>query len=142
MSSSQDHSDQDETDGIHKLPGLGPYANETERLAAVHPATAVGKAALQSDSNTYWILIAAPGTWQQFSGPPPIRIEATTARTLALTDGNSRVRFTNGSPVAATVPTNAVVPHQIGTTILLEQAGAGKVTVSGAGVTLQSSQHA
>jgi len=64
--------------------------------------------------------------------------ESTTARTLILTDANCRIQCTNGSAVTITVPTNAVVPFTIGTTIMFDQVGAGKVTASGSGVTFRN----
>ena len=48
------------------------------------------------------------------------------------------VTLNNASPVAVTVPTNALIPFVIGTRIDFIQVGAGKVTFSGAGVTINS----
>lgn len=62
--------------------------------------------------------------------------DATTARTLGLTDADAYIRFTSASPVTLTVPTNAVAAFPIGTQIHFVQAGAGAVTVGGAGVTI------
>lgn len=56
--------------------------------------------------------------------------------TLVLADSNKYIRCTNGASVAVTIPTNATVAFAIGTVITLRQAGAGQITVSGAGVTL------
>jgi len=46
--------------------------------------------------------------------------------------------LTNASPIAVTIPTNAVVAFPVGTRMDLIQGGAGKVTFSGAGVTIKS----
>jgi hypothetical protein len=63
--------------------------------------------------------------------------DATTARTLELTDAGDYVDLTSASAVTVTVPPNASVAFPAGTTITLEQAGAGQVTVAaGAGVTV------
>ncbi len=62
-----------------------------------------------------------------------------TAYTLQLSDAETYIQFTNGSAVAATIPTNATVAFPIGTTITLEQDGAGTVTATAAGgVTLHT----
>jgi hypothetical protein len=66
--------------------------------------------------------------------------DATTARTLALADAGSWIEFSNAGAVTVTIPTNASVAFVIGTTILLTQAAAGKVTAVGAGgVTVKTS---
>jgi hypothetical protein len=47
------------------------YANAAARLAAVLLPTDIGKVALQSDDNTYWILLDdAPLTWHPITGVP------------------------------------------------------------------------
>lgn len=64
--------------------------------------------------------------------------DATTARTLKLSDAERYIRFTNGSPITLTVPTNATVPFPIGTEVHGIMAGAGTVTIAGAGVTFNA----
>ena len=49
------HSIQVEADGIHILPGLGPYADETARNAAVIGAADVKKGAWQDDTGEFYI---------------------------------------------------------------------------------------
>lgn len=61
-----------------------------------------------------------------------------TTYTLVLTDSRKMVSLTNAAAIAATIPTNASVAFPIGTQIDLVQGGAGKVTFSGAGVTIES----
>ncbi len=62
-----------------------------------------------------------------------------TAYTLALSDANSIIEFTNGSAVTLTVPPNASVAFPLDTVIELTQYGAGQVTVTaGAGVTINA----
>lgn len=56
-----------------------------------------------------------------------------TTYTLALVDANSLVRLSNAAAIALTVPANATVAFPIGTRIQVQQAGAGQVTVAGAG---------
>ena len=59
------------------------------------------------------------------------------ARTLALADINAPLVFSPGSPVTVTVPVNASVAFPIGSSVDIEQAGAGQVVITGeAGVTL------
>jgi hypothetical protein len=65
--------------------------------------------------------------------------DATTARTLALTDENKLIMFTSGSAVTVTVPLNATVAFGIGARIDLFQSGAGQITVAATGgVTIRS----
>ena len=61
-----------------------------------------------------------------------------TSYLLSLTDAGKTVTLTNGSPIAVTVPTNTLVPFLVGTVIDFIQGGVGKVTFSGAGVTIKS----
>jgi hypothetical protein len=61
-----------------------------------------------------------------------------TSYTLALTDVAKVISLSNAAAITLTVPTNATVAFPTGTQILLYQAGAGQVTVGGAGVTLRS----
>jgi hypothetical protein len=61
-----------------------------------------------------------------------------TSYTFVLTDSGKYCRFTNSSAVSVTVPTNASVAFQVGTQIDVIQGGAGKVTLSGSGVTINS----
>ena len=61
-----------------------------------------------------------------------------TTYTLVLTDVAKIVSLSNASAITLTVPTNASVAFPTGTQILLYQAGAGQVTIGGAGVTLRS----
>lgn len=62
-----------------------------------------------------------------------------TTYTLVLTDVAKVLSMSNASAITLTVPTNASVAFPTGTQILVYQAGAGQVTVAGAGVTLRSS---
>lgn len=58
-----------------------------------------------------------------------------TTYTLVLADNGKLITLSNASAIAVTVPTNASVAFPIGSQILLNQLGAGQVTVSGASVT-------
>jgi hypothetical protein len=67
--------------------------------------------------------------------------EATTSRTLVLTDAQKYLRCTNGSATTITVPPQTDVAWVAATEILIEQGGAGQVTIAaGSGVTLRTSQ--
>jgi len=57
---------------------------------------------------------------------------------LAIEDVGKLVTLNNASPIAVTIPTNLIVPFSIGTQIDFIQKGVGKVTFSGAGVTINS----
>jgi hypothetical protein len=67
-----------------------------------------------------------------------INAQTGTTYTLVLTDAGKYVTLSNAAAIALTIPTNASVAFPIGTSIAFEQAGAGVVTVSGAGVTINS----
>lgn len=61
-----------------------------------------------------------------------------TTYTLVLTDAGKMVSMNNASAITLTIPTNASVAFPVGTRIDLTQLGAGQVTVSPTGITLQS----
>lgn len=67
-----------------------------------------------------------------------IETEAGTSYTLVLADHGKTKRFTAGTAVTLTIPTNAVAAFAVGTCIEILQSGAGQVQISGAGVTIQS----
>lgn len=70
-------------------------------------------------------------TW--ISPYPNIITDPTAARTLQLSDQNNIIRFTDGYAINVTVPTNASVPFQLGSSILLRQAGTAQFTLVPAG---------
>lgn len=73
-------------------------------------------------------------------GTNDIITEATTTRTLALTDGKKYIRFTNAGAITLTIPTNAVVAIPIGTSIVCRRSSAaGAITLSFVGVTVNGS---
>ena len=62
-----------------------------------------------------------------------------TSYTLVLTDDGKVVTCTNGSAITVTVPPNSSVAFPTGTMIIIEQWGAGTVTIAeGAAVTINS----
>lgn len=63
----------------------------------------------------------------------PIVTVTGTTYTLLLSDSNKYLRTTNSSSVAITIPLNSSVEFPIGTSISIEQANSGVVTVSGDG---------
>lgn len=64
--------------------------------------------------------------------------DATTARTLGVSDVDKEIRFTSGSAVTYTFNTLTPIPN-VGRRVRIRQAGAGRVTLSaGAGVTLNA----
>lgn len=71
----------------------------------------------------------------------PIVTEATTARTLGLTDSQKYLRCTNASATTITIPPQSSVAWTADTEIVIEQSGTGQVTVApGAGVTIRTSR--
>jgi len=71
------------------------------------------------------------------SQPAPKQI-ADTAYTLQLSDAGQYLQFTAASDVTVTVPLNGTVPFGLGTVIVMEQYGAGTITLVAGGVTLNS----
>lgn len=68
-----------------------------------------------------------------------VETDSTTAWTLALADNYNYMRASNASAITITVPPNSSVAFPIGSTILIEQTGAGAVTITnGSGVTLNA----
>lgn len=57
--------------------------------------------------------------------------ETGTSYTLALTDAGTMVKLTNASSIVLTVPLDAAVAFPTGTQILIQQGGAGQVTIQG-----------
>lgn len=67
-----------------------------------------------------------------------VNAQTGTTYTLVLTDSTKIVSCSNAAAITLTVPTNASVAFPVGTQIIVYQAGAGQVTISGAGVTFRS----
>lgn len=67
----------------------------------------------------------------------PFVDETTGARTLGLTDASKYIRCT--SAITITIPTNAVTAFPINSVIYIRRAGAGAITLSNAGVTVNDS---
>ena len=65
-------------------------------------------------------------------------VQTGTSYTLVLTDAQKYISLDNASAISLTVPTNASVAFKIGTQIIIEQRGAGQVTVDNAGVTVNA----
>lgn len=68
----------------------------------------------------------------------PGNAQTGTTYTLVLSDAGKLVTLSNASAIALTIPTNDSVAFPVNTRIDLAQLGAGKVTVGGAGVTINS----
>lgn len=127
------------TSAIHPVAGLGPYANESARLAEASPI--VGMIGQQTDTGAFWIVaVASPLRWRLNAGPVPVRTNVGTTYTLVLADADGMVDNTNAGTITFTVPLNVTVPFVIGDIVLVRAGGAGTVTIapfSGA-VTIQS----
>lgn len=67
-----------------------------------------------------------------------INAQTGTTYTLVLADTGKIVSCSNAAAITLTVPTNASVAFPTGTQIIIYQAGAGQITISGAGVTFRS----
>lgn len=70
---------------------------------------------------------------------PPVTIyEYVASQTMLATHFGNVVLITSGSATTYTIPTNAVLPCDVGTTVVLGQSGTGTVAVAGAGVTFRT----
>ena len=105
-------------------------ANQLNDLSDVVLTTPISGQRLEYDG-TNWINVDAY---------KPLSINAQTAAyTLALTDAGKLVEVNSASAVTVTVPDNATVAFEIGTEIIIQQEGAGQVSIAGAtGVTINS----
>ena len=91
---------------------------------------------------TQWLLTSQvttvgtdPLTYAQFGTTVqiPQTTQSGTSYTLALTDAETLVRFTNASTATVTIPTNASVAFPVGTVINLFPEGAGGIILAAAG---------
>lgn len=112
---------------------LGPFVDSADIYAAIADAL--------EDAEDYTDGVAA-GLQIQVDALKnlPVATEVTATGTLALTQANKLLPINVATGNTQTVPTNATVAFPIGTVILLQQVGAGQVTIAAAGgVTIQSS---
>lgn len=83
------------------------------------------------------LYLSASGTYTApAASVTAIRSYAGTADTFVAADAGAWVRSTGADAANQTVPTNAFVAFPVGTILTLRQGGAGAVTLSGSGVTL------
>jgi hypothetical protein len=76
-------------------------------------------------------------TVAQINTAVPSIVDVTGNKTLALSDAGTIQNSSSGSAVVVTVPANATVAFPIGTSIRIDQDGAGGVSITGAvGVTI------
>ena len=67
-----------------------------------------------------------------------INTQSGTSYTLVLADSFKMITCSNAATITVTIPTNASIAFPIGTQIDLVQYGAGKITMAGSGVTINS----
>lgn len=77
--------------------------------------------------------VASDGTKLDELASQTVTNDATTTRTLALTDANDYIRFTSASDTTLTVPLNSSVAFPTGTRIDFSRMGVGNVTVAATG---------
>lgn len=75
---------------------------------------------------------------QVLRGYTNLNTQSGTTYTLVITDAGALLIFTNATAVTLTVPTFATVAFEAGNRIDILQYGAGKVTVAGAGFTVNA----
>jgi hypothetical protein len=122
------------------LSGAVLASNNLSDLSNVSTArTNLGLGNLDNTSDTNKPVSTAQQTAIDLAAAAPFALvtDATTARTLALTDAKKYIRCTSSSSVSVTVPPQASVAWLADTEIVIERAGTGSLTiVAGAGVTL------
>lgn len=113
------------------------YAPAAFATVGLPSAVTAGAGAFVWDSTISAFVLSDGTIWKRF-GVSSINPQTGVAYTLAIGDAENVVDFTNAAAIALTVPTHAAVAFPVGTYIELHAGGAGQVTISGAGVTLQS----
>jgi hypothetical protein len=99
--------------------------------------TTTGLLKLRNAGNSAWVTLL-DYTKQLAAKYTNVNAQTGTTYTTVLTDDDKLVTLSNALAIALTIPTNASVAYPIGTTIAFQQIGAGLVTMSGSGVTLNS----
>lgn len=95
-----------------------------------------GKIYGKNDSGTEHDLTATGSSSSTFT----IKAQTGTTYTLVLSDAGAMVRCNNASAITVTIPPNASVAFPTGSWLLVEQQGAGTVTIApGSGVTINNS---
>jgi len=90
-----------------------------------------------AETNAETAETGAEAALAQLHAVVPINTQSGTTYTLVLADIGKVVRMTNASANTVTIPLNASVAFEIGTTIVIRQSGAGSTTLEGdTGVTL------
>lgn len=67
-----------------------------------------------------------------------VNAQTGTTYTLVASDTAKVISLSNAASITLTIPTNSSTAFPTGTQVILYQAGAGQVTVGGAGVTIRS----
>lgn len=92
------------------------------------------KLATSTAASTYLTQSSASSTYQ--TAAISTNAQTGTSYTLVLADAGKLVELNNAAAITLTIPTNASVAFPVGTQVNILQTGAGQVTVSGAGVTI------
>lgn len=103
-----------------------------------NPVLAAGEPGYETDTG-YIKIGTGAATWTSLDYlevPPKIVNDGSATFTLDLTHGNAVVRTTSGSAQALTVPQESSVNYPVGTEISIRQAGAGALTVTTTGLTI------
>lgn len=116
------------------------FASAAARTGAtgVLPAD-IGKWAKQTDNNTYWELTDdSPLTWLQVAGSAPANVNPQTGTTYTLlaSDSGKVITFDNAAAITVTVPSGLGA----GFNCMAIQKGAGQVTFSASGTTVNNRQ--
>ena len=109
------------------------------------PSTLHYEGAVYADDSTtpYGLYVQHSSAWHAAGGSGgggsavTLNPQTGTSYTLALTDAQAMVTMTNSAANTLTVPPNSSVAFPIGSTVAVQQTGAGKTTVAaGSGVTI------
>lgn len=131
-------------DGSNEVPTKNDVYDKIEAVVAgggysdEQAQDAVGGILTDSSTVAFVYSDATPSITATVKGLP-VTTQSGTSYTAVLADANSYIQFTNGSAVTFTIPTNASEAFAVGAVIVIEQNGAGVVTIAPAGgVTLNS----
>jgi hypothetical protein len=132
------------TDGAHQFSNGSTFADLVVALSSATPAaTSTAGSAGSNDDAARGDHVHALGTHNHTSSttggviPVSLITDATTARTLALTDAAQMIQMTSTSTNTVTVPQNSEVAFPTGSTLTILRAGSGLTSlVAGTNVTL------
>ena len=121
------------------ITSIGAHLNNPLFKFFISGGVAIGSGQIIKTAPTEITQICSTTTHKLASQHITENAQVGTTYILVLTDDGKRVTCTNGAAITVTVPPNSSVAFPIGTMIVIEQWGAGLVSIAeGAGVTINS----